>query len=447
MANLFYSIEVEQSVLGSLLINNDQIDNAADLAIDDFQKPQHKIIFNAIKLLIDQGKSADIVTVSESLTDVQLTQCGGLAYIAELSKNTPSTLNFKHYFSILRNYTKARKLQTIMSKFNDDMTKTVFTDSQSCNELIANIESELFKLGNTYQQKNTLSVTQLLDNVMEFLESENSPFISTGFTDLDRKIGGLEPKEITLVGARPSMGKTAWLISLICYYIIRASSHPDEPIAPIVIFSLEMDAQSLMMRIISILSGVPFIDIKNKHLDDSDYGKLSSAIALLLKFKTSLIIDDEAHLTPSILRRKLQRYIRLHGHPQFVGIDYVQLMSLGAKQIENRAVEVSTISRELKIQCKDFSIPLVLLAQLNRSVENRPDKRPLMSDLKESGALEQDATSVILLYRDEVYNEHTEFKGMGEFIIAKARNASVGSVKVQFNGPCMHYRNLAKGEN
>lgn len=444
MTNLVYSVDVEQSVLGALLINNDQIDNATDMTTDDFQQPQHKIIFNAVKTLTNQGKPADIVTVSESLTEVQLNQCGGIAYLAELSKNTPNALNFKHYFAILRNYTKARKVKAIIDNTFADLTKTVFTDTQSSNELIAKIESELFKLGNEYQPKNALSVTQLLDNVMAFLESEDSPFVPTGFTDLDRKIGGLEPKEITVVGARPSMGKTAWLISLICYYITQASNEPNT-IHPIFIFSLEMDAQSLVMRILSILSGIPFIDIKNKHLDDSDYGKLSSAIGLLLTFKKSLIIDDEAHLTPSILRRKLQRYIRLHGQPQFVGIDYVQLMSLGVKQTENRAVEVSTISRELKIQCKDFNLPLVLLAQLNRSVENRPDKRPLMSDLKESGAIEQDATTVILLYRDEVYNEHSEFKGMGEFIVAKARNASVGSVKVQFDGPCMHYRNLVKG--
>lgn len=445
MTASYYSLDVEQSVLGSLLITNDQIDNAVDISVDDFHLPQHQIIFNAIKTAIDQGKVADIVTVSESLTEAQLKQCGGLAYLAELSKNTPNALNFKHYFDILRNYTKARQIKAIMDNTVSDLMKAVFTNPESSDELIAKIEANLFKLGNTYQQKNTLSVTELLDNVMAFLESEDSPFIPTGFTDLDNKIGGLEPKEITVVGARPSMGKTAWLISLVCYYILRASTHPNEPRLPIFIFSLEMDAQSLMMRILSILSGVPFIDIKNKHLDDSDYGKLSSAIGLLLTVKNSLIIDDEAHLTPAILRRKLQRFIRLHGQPRFVGIDYVQLMSLGLKQTENRAVEVSAISRELKIQCKEFNIPLVLLAQLNRSVESRTDKRPMMSDLKESGAIEQDATTVILLYRDEVYNEHSELKGIGELIIAKARNASVGSVKVQFAGPCMHYRNLVKG--
>lgn len=447
MTSSYYSLDVEQSVLGSLLINNNQIDNAVDISVDDFHLPQHQIIFNAIKTLIDQGKVADIVTVSESLTEAQLTQCGGLAYLAELSKNTPSSLNFKHYFDILRNYTKARKVKGVIDRSLVDLTKAVFTNPESSNEVIAKIEASLFTLGNTYQQKNTLSVTNLLDNVMAFLESEDSPFIPTGFADLDRKICGLEPKEITVVGARPSMGKTAWLISLVCYYILRASCHLDEPIIPIFIFSLEMDAQSLMMRILSILSGVPFIDIKNKHLDDSDYGKLSSAIALLLTIKDTLIIDDEAHLTPSILRRKLQRYIRLHGRPRFVGIDYVQLMSLGLKHTENRAVEVSAISRELKIQCKDFNIPLVLLAQLNRSVESRTDKRPMMSDLKESGSIEQDATTIILLYRDEVYNPHSELKGIGELIIAKARNASVGSVKVQFTGPCMHYRDLAKGHD
>ena len=183
--------------------------------MDDFHLPQHQIVFNAIRTAIDQGKVADIVTISESLTEAQLKQCGGLAYLAELSKNTPNALNFRHYFDILRNYTKARQIKAIMDNTVSDLTKAVFTNPQSSDELIAKIEANLFKLGNAYQQKNTLSVTALLDKVMDFLEREDSPFIPTGFTDLDNKIGGLEPKEITVVGASLD-GETAWLISLVC---------------------------------------------------------------------------------------------------------------------------------------------------------------------------------------------------------------------------------------
>lgn len=280
------------------------------------------------------------------------------------------------------------------------------------------------------------------------MEEEKSPFISTGFTDLDNKIGGLESEGITVVGACPAMGKTAWLMSLISYYIQEKTNQQNQKIKPIFIFSLEMDAQSLMMRIISILFEVSFIDIKNKYLDENDYSKITNAVNLLIRFKcannqNALIIDD-AHLTPAILRRKLQRYIRLYGSPEFVAIDYIQLMTLGTNHSENRAVELSAISRELKIQAKDFSIPLLLLAQLNRSSDTRPDKRPIMSDFKESGAIKQDATNVILLYREEVCNKNSDSKGIGEFIIAKARNASIESVKVQFNGACMHYSNLVK---
>lgn len=443
-----YSTEVEQAIIGSILINNELIDNTVDLTDDDFYLTQHKIIFSAILTLVNNSKNADIITVSEALTDAQLNSCGGIAYIAELTKIS-STLNFQHYFSILRNYTKARKINTIINYSLKDLSKLVFTDVNTSDHLVAKIETNLFKLYNKFHEKNRLSIPELIENfIVFFLEEEKSPFISTGFTDLDNKIGGLESEGITVVGACPAMGKTAWLMSLISYYIQEKTNQQNQKIKPIFIFSLEMDAQSLMMRIISILFEVSFIDIKNKYLDENDYSKITNAVNLLIRFKcannqNALIIDD-AHLTPAILRRKLQRYIRLYGSPEFVAIDFIQLMTLGTNHSENRAVELSAISRELKIQAKDFSIPLLLLAQLNRSSDTRPDKRPIMSDFKESGAIKQDATNVILLYREEVCNKNSDSKGIGEFIIAKARNASIGSVKVQFNGACMHYSNLVK---
>ena len=443
-----YSTEVEQAIIGSILINNELIDNTVDLTDDDFYLTQHKIIFSAILTLVNNSKNADIITVSEALTDAQLNSCGGIAYIAELTKIS-STLNFQHYFSILRNYTKARKINTIINYSLKDLSKLVFTDVNTSDHLVAKIETNLFKLYNKFHEKNRLSIPELIENfIVFFWEEEKSPFISTGFTDLDNKIGGLESEGITVVGACPAMGKTAWLMSLISYYIQEKTNQQNQKIKPIFIFSLEMDAQSLMMRIISILFEVSFIDIKNKYLDENDYSKITNAVNLLIRFKcannqNALIIDD-AHLTPAILRRKLQRYIRLYGSPEFVAIDYIQLMTLGTNHSENRAVELSAISRELKIQAKDFSIPLLLLAQLNRSSDTRPDKRPIMSDFKESGAIKQDATNVILLYREEVCNKNSDSKGIGEFIIAKARNASIESVKVQFNGACMHYSNLVK---
>lgn len=397
-----YSTEVEQAIIGSILINNELIDNTVDLTDDDFYLTQHKIIFSAILTLVNNSKNADIITVSEALTDAQLNSCGGIAYIAELTKIS-STLNFQHYFSILRNYTKARKINTIINYSLKDLSKLVFTDVNTSDHLVAKIETNLFKLYNKFHEKNRLSIPELIENfIVFFLEEEKSPFISTGFTDLDNKIGGLESEGITVVGACPAMGKTAWLMSLISYYIQEKTNQQNQKIKPIFIFSLEMDAQSLMMRIISILFEVSFIDIKNKYLDENDYSKITNAVNLLIRFKcannqNALIIDD-AHLTPAILRRKLQRYIRLYGSPEFVAIDFIQLMTLGTNHSENRAVELSAISRELKIQAKDFSIPLLLLAQLNRSSDTRPDKRPIMSDFKESGAIKQDATNVILLY-------------------------------------------------
>lgn len=397
-----YSTEVEQAIIGSILINNELIDNTVDLTDDDFYLTQHKIIFSAILTLVNNSKNADIITVSEALTDAQLNSCGGIAYIAELTKIS-STLNFQHYFSILRNYTKARKINTIINYSLKDLSKLVFTDVNTSDHLVAKIETNLFKLYNKFHEKNRLSIPELIENfIVFFWEEEKSPFISTGFTDLDNKIGGLESEGITVVGACPAMGKTAWLMSLISYYIQEKTNQQNQKIKPIFIFSLEMDAQSLMMRIISILFEVSFIDIKNKYLDENDYSKITNAVNLLIRFKcannqNALIIDD-AHLTPAILRRKLQRYIRLYGSPEFVAIDFIQLMTLGTNHSENRAVELSAISRELKIQAKDFSIPLLLLAQLNRSSDTRPDKRPIMSDFKESGAIKQDATNVILLY-------------------------------------------------
>lgn len=382
MSKSIHSTEVEQAIIGSILINNELIDNTVDLTDDDFYLTQHKIIFSAILTLVNNSKNADIITVSEALTDAQLNSCGGIAYIAELIKIS-STLNFQHYFSILRNYTKARKINTIINYSLKDLSKLVFTDVNTSDHLVAKIETNLFKLYNKFHEKNRLSIPELIENfIVFFLEEEKSPFISTGFTDLDNKIGGLESEGITVVGACPAMGKTAWLMSLISYYIQEKTNQQNQKIKPIFIFSLEMDAQSLMMRIISILFEVSFIDIKNKYLDENDYSKITNAVNLLIRFKyvnnqNALIIDD-AHLTPAILRRKLQRYIRLYGSPEFVAIDYIQLMTLGTNHSENRAVELSAISRELKIQAKDFSIPLLLLAQLNRSSDTRPDKRPIM---------------------------------------------------------------------
>lgn len=442
MNKQFYSNDTERSVLGAFLIDNSCIDDTFEIKVDDFYIPQHKLIFNSIVSLIQEGKQADILTVSQALSEEQLKNCGGLAYLAELSRDTPRATNFKHYASILRNYTKARSANKIAKTLIENLTKASFSNSNSSNQIITQTESELFQLGHDVENQNEQHIPELLTNVMNFLESEHTPFIPTGFKNLDYKIGGLEPKEITIVAARPSMGKTAFLISLIYNHIIALIDNPNLPIQPIFIFSLEMDAQSLMLRLLSALSHVPFIDIKNKNLDDSDYGKISDAIAILLKLKNILIIDDNACLTPGIFRRKVQRYTRLYGQPTFVAIDYVQLMSSGEKNNENRAVEVGNISRQLKIHCKDFNLPLVLLSQLNRSVESRTDKHPLLSDLKESGSLEQDATTVILLYRDEVYNENSEAKGTGELIVAKARNAATGKVAVKFDGPYMHYQNL-----
>ncbi|OCG17522.1 hypothetical protein A9G24_03145 [Gilliamella sp. App6-5] len=443
MNKQFYSNDTERSVLGALLIDNSCIDDTFEINVDDFYIPQHKLIFNATVSLIQEGKHADILTVSQALSEEQLKNCGGLAYLAELSRDTPRATNFKHYASILRNYTKARSANNIAKTLIKNLTKASFSNSDSSNQIIAQTESELFQLGHDVENQNEQRIPELLTNVMNFLETEHNPFIPTGFKNLDSKIGGLEPKEITIIAARPSMGKTAFLISLIYNHIVALNNDPNLQIQPIFVFSLEMDAQSLMLRLLSALSHVPFIDIKNKNLDDSDYGKISDAIAILLKLKNILIIDDNAYLTPSIFRRKVQRYTRLYGQPTFVAVDYVQLMSSGEKNNENRAVEVGNISRQLKIHCKDFNIPLVLLSQLNRSVESRSDKRPLLSDLKESGSLEQDATTVILLYRDDVYNENSEVKGTGELIVAKARNAATGKVAVKFDGPYMHYQNLS----
>ncbi|MCX8578728.1 replicative DNA helicase [Gilliamella sp. B2776] len=442
MNKQFYSNDTERSVLGALLIDNSSIDDSFEIKVDDFYIPQHKLIFDAIVSLIQEGKNADILTVSQALSEEKLRSCGGLAYLAELTRDTPRATNYKYYVSILRNYTKARSANNIAKTLIKNLSKASFSDSDSSNQIIAKTESELFQLGHAIDNQDEQLIPAMLSNLMTFLETEHSPFIPTFFKNLDSKIGGLEPKEITIIAARPSMGKTAFLISMIYNQIIALNDNPNLPKQPIFVFSLEMDSQSLMLRLLAALAHVPFIDIKNKNLDDSDYGKISQAIAILLKLKKFLIIDDNAHLTPSIFRRKVQRYIRLYGQPTFVAVDYVQLMSSGEKNNENRAVEVSNISRQLKIHCKDFNIPLVLLSQLNRSVESRSDKHPLLSDLKESGSLEQDATTVILLYRDEVYNENSECKGTGELIVAKARNAATGKVVVKFDGPYMHYQNL-----
>lgn len=440
-----YSLEIEECVLGSILIDNEKLTNLDyTLTTDDFYSSHIKILFNAVETLINDSQIADIITVSESLNNSQLGDCGGLAYLAELVKRTPSSLNFQHYVEILLNYKTAREMMNISNNIQHKIDKNIYSDVESSDKIVEETEAELFKLMNDSKSE-MKSLTNILENILNYLDSDETKYIPTGLIDLDKKIGGLEPDEITIIAGRPAMGKTACLISIIVNHIYSLIENKEEksPQSPIFMFSLEMSADVLIMRIISILSGIPFTDIKNKNLDESDYGKLSNSIGTLLKFKNQIIIDDDGYLTPDIFRRKLRHYIRKYGQPSLVGIDYVQLMSL-KKQSENRATEIATISRKLKIYTKEFNVPLVVLSQLNRSVESRPDKRPNLADLKESGALEQDATTVIFLYRDEVYNENTENRGIAELIIAKSRNGPTGTVRAQFNGPCMNYRNLAK---
>lgn len=434
-----YSIQAEQSVLGGLMIDNQTWDSVADkVYVNDFYRKDHKLIFNAIVLLAEKQQPFDVVTLSESLEENDLKNIGGLAYLAMLSKDTPSAANIVAYANIVRDRSVLRQLIHVGTDISDSVYNP---EGRETSELLEKAEREVFKIAEQRQRgqgdsfkpiKHLLAST--VDKIERLYEQEgNITGASTGFTDLDELTSGLQPSDLIIVAGRPSMGKTTIAMNIAENIAIKG----DKPIA---VFSMEMPGDALAMRMMSSLGRIDQNRVRTGKLEDDEWPRLTSAINLLAE--TQLYIDDTPALTITEVRTRVRRLIREHGQLGLIVLDYLQLMQSPSNS-ENRVQQISDISRGLKALAKEMDVPIVALSQLNRNLEQRTDKRPVMSDLRESGAIEQDADLIIFIYRDEVYNKDSPDKGIAEIIIGKQRNGPLGTVRLTFLGQYTRFENFA----
>lgn len=432
-----FSKEAEQSVLGGLMLSNEAWISIADVVTEtDFYLPEHKILFRAIKSLSEEAQPCDAVTLSEWLQrHDKLEKIGGGAYLALLTNNTPSTANIEKYAEIVHERSILRQLIDVGRKI---MESGFNSKGQTASQLLDNAEKLVFEIAELGAQKNTgfldmeTIATKTLDRIEYLFEHKgNITGVETGFTDFDRDTSGLQPSDLIIVAGRPSMGKTTFAMNIAGHVAL----HKNLPVA---VFSMEMSSEQLMMRLISSTAEVNLQKIRTGDLNDDDWAKLTQSIT---KLESSLLfIDDQPALSPTVLRAKARRLAREHGQLGLIVIDYLQLMQVHGSN-ENRATEVSEISRSLKSLAKELNVPVIALSQLNRGLEQRPDKRPRMSDLRESGSLEQDSDLIVFIYRDEVYNPDSPEKGSAEIIIGKQRNGPIGITTLSFQGQFTRFAN------
>lgn len=438
-----HSVEAEQSVLGGLMLDNQSWDKVADLLVDsDFYRRDHQLIFRAIADLFEQSLPVDVVTLAEYHDKRgELDQVGELAYLGTLARNTPSAANIAAYAGIVRERSVLRQLIHV----GTDISNTAFNpEGLSSEAMLDKAEQLVFEIaekganrgGGFIQVKDVLG--KVVDRIDTLFENDNPVTgLSSGFTDFDTQTSGLQPADLVIVAGRPSMGKTTFSMNLAEHAAIKSNE-------PVAVFSMEMPADSLAMRMLSSLGQINQQRLRTGKLNDDDWPRLTSAIALLNE--APLFIDDTPALSPTELRARARRLKREHGLSLIV-IDYIQLMQgNGGSKSENRATEISDISRSLKALAKELNVPVIALSQLNRSLEQRPNKRPVMSDLRESGAIEQDADLIVFIYRDEVYNEDSPDKGKAEIIIGKQRNGPIGTVALTFQGKYTRFENFAYNE-
>jgi len=436
-----HSIEAEQAVLGGIFLDNEAWLKIGDkIQADDFYRRDHQTIFNAISALENLGKPFDIVTVAEWLeSHQQLDQAGSLAYLAALAENTPSASNIATYADIVRKRSILRQLARITTAINE----MVFNpQGRTSEEILDQAEQSVFEIAEqetrgrrNFQPMNTL-LASALDRIDELFRLQNPiTGIETGFDDFDEMTGGLQKSDLIIVAGRPSMGKSSFAINIAEHAAIKN----DKSVA---VFSMEMPGEQLAIRMIASLSRVDQHKIRTGNLGDNDWPRLTSTVSIMQDKK--IFVDDTPALTPAELRARCRRLAR-EQKLDMVIVDYLQLMHVPGTK-ENRATEISEISRSLKAMAKELSIPVVALSQLNRSLESRQNKRPVMSDLRESGAIEQDADVIVFIYRDEVYDEDSPDKGKAEIIIGKQRNGPIGMIPLTFLGQYTRFENYIKEE-
>ena len=434
-----HSVEAEQAVIGGLMLRNQSWETIADRIVEeDFYRRDHRVIFRAIAELAEQDSPRDVITLSEWLAErSELDNVGGLAYLGGLAQDTPSAANISAYADIVRERSVLRQLIDV----GHEVAESAYhPDGKTSKDLLDSAETRVFAIAEQsnrtkqgFQNIRTV-LAGALDRIDTLFTSDSTiTGLETGFDDFDAKTSGLQAGDLVIVAGRPSMGKTTFAMNIAEYAAIKGDGS-------VAVFSMEMPGEQLAMRMIASLGRVELGKLRSGNLTDADWPRITSAISLLDQ-KGNLFIDDTPGLTPMELRARSRRLKREHGLSLIV-VDYLQLMQ-SSRRGENRATEVSEISRSLKALAKELSVPVVVLSQLNRSLEQRPDKRPIMSDLRESGAIEQDADVIVFIYRDEVYNEESNDKGIAEILIRKQRNGPTGTVRLTFLGQYTKFENFS----
>ena len=436
-----HSVEAEQSVVGAMLMDKDAILAASEsICGDDFYQNAYGVIFDSMVELFNEGKPVDLITLQERLKEKEVPpEISSLEFVRDLVAAVPTSANVRYYAQIVSDKAVMRKL----IKMNDELSNICYAGNEPLESVLEKTEKSVFQLLQNRNAGEYVPIRQVVMNALEKVEKASKSKgtvtgIPTGFIDLDYKLSGLQPSDLVLVAARPSMGKTAFVLNIAQYVAFKK----DKCTA---IFSLEMSKEQLVNRLFSLESQVDAQALRTGNMKDSDWEKLIEAAGII--GQSNLIIDDTPSISISELRSKCRKYKMEHGLDLII-IDYLQLMSgsVGGRS-ESRQQEISDISRSLKALARELNVPVIALSQLSRAVEQRPDKRPMLSDLRESGAIEQDADVVMFIYRDEYYNKDSEYKKQAEIIIAKQRNGPVGTVHLAWLGEYTKFANLSRQEN
>ena len=436
-----HSLEAEQSLLGGLLIDNTVWDRVGDVVNEaDFYRDDHRRIFRQIARLIELGKPADVVTVFEALEkNGEAEHVGGLSYLGEIANSTPSAANVRRYGEIIRERAILRKLVSV----GDDIAASALTPSgKDAKTLLDEAEAKVFEIAEAGAR--TVSgfvpiqpiLGQVVDRIQELYDRDSPAGITgvpTGLADLDEKTSGLQPSDMIVLAARPGMGKTSLALNIAETVAVEAG-------LPVAVFSMEMPGTQLATRFLSSVGRIDQHKIRTGKLNDEEWQRLTYALGKL--HEAPIYIDETPGLNPTDLRARCRRLHRQCGRLGLIVIDYLQLMT-SLKESDNRSAELSEISRSVKSLAKELNVPIIALSQLNRSLEQRPNKRPVASDLRESGAIEQDADIIMFIYRDEIYNPDSPDKGMAELIISKHRNGSTGTIRMTFLGEFTRFENFA----
>jgi replicative DNA helicase len=438
-----HSIEAEQSVIGGLMLDNTAFERVADLiGENDFYRYDHRLIWSQVAKLIEKSHPADVLTVFEALkSSGKVEDSGGLQYLNQLAQEVPSAANIRRYAEIVRDKSVLRRLISTSDEIASQALNPLGKDTR---QLLDEAESKIFQIGEEgargkvgFQSLQDI-LSQVVAQVESLVENQGSDGVTgtpTGFVDLDQMTSGLQPGDLIIVAGRPSMGKTAFSLNIAENVAINQG-------LPVAVFSMEMGASQLVMRMLCSVGRIDQQKVRTGRLGDDDWMRLMSTMQKMQD--AQLFIDETPGLNPLELRARARRLARQYGQMGLIVIDYLQLMSGSSSNGENRATEISEISRSLKALAKELKCPVIALSQLNRSLETRPDKRPIMSDLRESGAIEQDADVILFIYRDEVYDADSKDKGYAEIIIGKQRNGPIGKVKLTFLGQNTRFDNAAQ---